>query len=76
MTRRIPPRSAVAAGDPDLARLATVDLGASSIDPLGFGRALSLRDLARGLVPAAILPVVPERIAITDRLRTFVRRSR
>ncbi|HEY3522593.1 MAG TPA: hypothetical protein VGK63_02725 [Candidatus Limnocylindrales bacterium] len=76
MTRRIPPRSAVAAGDPGLARLATVDLEPPSPELLGFGRSLSLREFARSLVPASILPDTPERVAFGERLRDLARRSR
>jgi hypothetical protein len=56
MTRRISPRSAIAAGDPDLARLAVVDLAESSRAPVGVERPRSLRELARLLVPMSFVP--------------------
>jgi len=74
MTRRIPPRSAIAAGDPDLARLATVDLFDTSTPPPAVTGVRSLRDLARALVPAAVAPDVPER-ALGDWLRGLGRRG-
>jgi hypothetical protein len=75
MTRRISPRSAIAAGDPDLARLATVDLNETAAAPAGLGRPRSLGDLARALVPASILADVPEVAGLGERLRTIGRRS-
>lgn len=75
MTRRIPPRSAIAAGDPDLARLATVDLSETAIAPPGLGRARSLRDLALSLVPVSVTTDVPERAALGEWLRGLGRRG-
>jgi hypothetical protein len=75
MTRRIPPRSAIASGDADLARLTTVDLGETAHGPAGVGRVRSVRDLARSLVPASITPDVPERAALGDWLRGLVGRG-
>jgi hypothetical protein len=75
MTRRIPPRSAIASGDADLARLTTIDLTDTANGPAGVGRVRSLRDLARSLVPAPIAPDVPERAALGDWLRGRARRA-
>jgi hypothetical protein len=75
MTRRIPPRSAIASVDPDLARQTTVELSETAVPPSGVGRARSLRDLARSVVPAAILADVPERAALGEWLRGLGRRG-
>jgi hypothetical protein len=73
MTRRIPPRSGVASGDPELARLATVDLAASPLNALGLGRSWSLRGLGRTLFPNASLAFAADRAVISDRIRGFRR---
>ncbi len=68
MTRRIQPRSAIAAGDPVLARSATIDLADTTRVPSGIGRIRSLGELARSLVPASIVPAVREEAAFDNAL--------